>query len=446
VRKASSDKIELNVSPRQNKSVNVIKAGLVIVGGGAGGLELAARLGRKSGKRKRSHAVLLVDRSPTHIWKPTLHEIAAGTLDIHSEALSYSLLARRNRFDFALGELCALDIDAKCIRLSEIRNDAGVLLVPERTIHFEQLVLALGSGSNFFGTPGAEHAFVLEHADDAEAFRHQLLAKFTQAAFSAAKQLDIAIVGAGATGVELSVELLEAHNALLESLPPELHFKLQLKIIEAAPRILSALPERLAKKAAEALKRKRIELHTGVKVSAIEVDALITSSGRIEADLIVWAAGIQAAESNQSLGLALNRNHQIIVDDRLRASAANIYAIGDCAASPWHDGKWAPARAQVASQQAKYLSKALLARSSKVPAFLFKDAGSLVSLGGQGAIGSLMGSLSGKSFFVEGLLAKIMYMSLHILHHANIIGWRSTAVLALARLLQRRVSGRFKLH
>jgi NADH:ubiquinone reductase (H+-translocating) len=427
------------------KSVNVIKAGLVIVGGGAGGLELAARLGRKLGKRERTHAVLLVDRSPTHIWKPTLHEIAAGTLDIHSEALSYSLLARRNRFDFALGELCALDVDAQCIRLAAIRNDADVL-VPERTIHFEQLVLALGSGSNFFGTPGAELAFVLEHADDAEAFRHQLLSKFTQAAFSAEKQLDIAIVGAGATGVELSVELLEAHNALLESLPPELHFKLQLKIVEAAPRILSALPERLAKKAAEALKRKRIELHTGVKVTAIEADALITSSGRVAADLIVWAAGIQAAESNQSLGLALNRNHQIIVDNRLRASAANIYAMGDCAASPWHDGKLAPARAQVASQQAKYLSKVLLAGSSKVPAFLFKDAGSLVSLGGHGAVGSLMGSLSGKSFFVEGLIAKIMYMSLHIFHHINIIGWRSTAVLALARLLQRRVSGRFKLH
>ena len=126
-----------------------------------------------------------------------------------------------------------------------------------------------------------------------------------------------------------------------------------------------------------------------------------------------------------------------------------IPEIGDCAACPWHDGTMVPARAQAAHQQASYLAEALTVRlkgKSWNKPFVYRDFGSLVSLGENTGVGNLMGGLSGRNFFVEGLIAKWMYMSLHLMHHRAILGLGKTAVLALARLLQQRVSGRLKLH
>ena len=211
---------------------------IVIVGGGAGGLELAARLGRRLGPKQGRERVLLVDRSPFHIWKPTLHEVAAGTLDAHQEGLSYPVLARRNHFGFAIGDLVGLDTAHKTIELGEIRNAEGELLVPRRTVSYTRLVLAIGSGSNAFGTPGIEHAYLLENVRDAQRFHADWLGACARASFSDSRALSIAIVGAGATGVELSAELLEAHAELLESLGSSQRFRLDISLIEGGGRIL----------------------------------------------------------------------------------------------------------------------------------------------------------------------------------------------------------------
>jgi NADH:ubiquinone reductase (H+-translocating) len=421
---------------------------IVIVGGGAGGLELAAMLGRRFGSREGPERVLLVDRAVYHLWKPTLHEVAAGTLDAHQEGLSYTILARHNRFSFTPGDLRGLDLDNRQITLGEIVGDDGRPMVPERRIGFRWLVLAVGSGSNFFNIAGAEHAHVLEQASDAERFRRRLIAAFTRAAFSTSKALRIAIVGGGATGVELSAELLEAH-AEMQSVGAEQRFRLDITIVEAAPRILSGLPERISAQAQQALERKQVRVLTRTQVQAIEPDRLRTSAGDLPADLIVWAAGIKAADANASLGLAVNPRNQFVVNDRLLTSAPGIYALGDCADCPWHDGKSVPARAQAAHQQAEYLSDVLWGLSHERPVnrpYRYQDFGSLVSLGDNKGVGNLMGGLAGRNFFVEGLVAKWMYMSLHLMHHRAILGLRGTVVLALARLLQRRVSGRLKLH
>lgn len=164
---------------------------------------------------------------------------------------------------------------------------------------------------------------------------------------------------------------------------------------------------------------------------------------------MVWAAGIKAAESNRSLGVQINGGNQIVVDAHLRTSAPDIYALGDCTACPWENGRNIPARAQAAHQQASYLAKVLLARLREGQVdkpFVYRDFGSLVSLGEGRGVGTLMGGLVGKNFFVEGLVAKWMYISLHLMHHQAILGTVRTAILALARLLQQRVSGRLKLH
>ncbi len=422
---------------------------IVIVGGGAGGLELAARLGRRLGARQGRERVLLVDRSPFHIWKPTLHEVAAGTLDAHQEGLSYPVLARRNHFGFAIGDLTGLDIAHKTIELAEIRNAEGDLLVPRRTVSYTRLVLAIGSGSNAFGTPGIEHAYLLENVRDAQRFHADWLGACARASFSDSRALSIAIVGAGATGVELSAELLEAHAELLESLGSSQRFRLDISLVEGGDRILGGLPEKISAQAEVALRRKQVQVLTGTRVTEIRRGALVTPAGEIPADLIVWAAGIKAADGNARLGLEVNRLNQFVVDNRLRTSAPDVLALGDCAACPWEEGKTVPARAQAAHQQADYLANvlgALLREQEVTEPFVYKDFGSLVSLGDNKGVGNLMGGLGGRNFFVEGLIAKWMYISLHLNHHRAILGTGKTVVLALARLLQKRVSGRLKLH
>lgn len=422
---------------------------IVIVGGGAGGLELASRLGRRLGGRHGKRRVLLIDRSSFHIWKPTLHEVAAGTLDVHQEGISYSILGRSNGFNFLLGELETFDPTAKRLTLKAITGDDGQVLAPERAITFTYGVLAIGSGSNLFGTPGAEQAHLLERTEDAEVFHARLLAAFTKASFSAEKIMRVAIVGGGATGVELSAELIEAYRELLGSLGNEQRFRLDITVVEAAPRILGGLPQKIADKATLALERKGVAVKTGAKVLAVRPDRLETSQGEIPADLIVWAAGIKAAEANTGFGLETNRGNQFVVNDRLETSAPDVWALGDCAAAPWKDGKTIPARAQAAHQQASYLERALIARLHQgrvTTPFVYRDFGSLVSLGNDKGVGALMGGLGGPNFFVEGLIAKWAYMSLHLDHHRAILGIGRTVTLALARLLQQRVSGRLKLH
>ena len=422
---------------------------IAVVGGGAGGLELAAQLGRALGPRRGREKVVLVDRSVFHIWKPTLARDRRRNLGRAPGGAVLSVLSRRNHFSFVLGEMAALDPAAKTLTLAEIRDPAGREIAPVRSLSFGSLVLAIGSGSNLFSTPGAELAHVLERTEDAERFHQLLLAAFTRASFSAARALSIAIVGAGATGVELSAELLEAHAEFQNGFAANERFRLDVAVVEAAPRILGALPDRIADQARVALDRKGVRVLTDAKVLRVHAGGLETSLGEIKADLVVWAAGVKAAASNATLGLETNRGFQFVVDAQLKTSAPDIYALGDCAACPWTEGRLIPARAQAAHQQASYLAKVLLARLHQRridKPFVYKDFGSLVSLGEDKGVGTLMGGLGGPNFLVEGLIAKWMYMSLHLNHHRAILGTTRTALLAVARLLQQRVSGRLKLH
>lgn len=423
---------------------------IVIVGGGAGGLELASKLGRAFGAKAGPEKVLLIDRSVFHIWKPTLHEVAAGTLNPQQEGLSYSILGRSNHFSFMLGELIKFDPESKKLALKAVHHQTGgELIIPERQITFNRCVLAIGSGSNFFGTPGSEHAYVLENAQDAQDFHTHLLNLFAKAAYSESRLLNVAIVGAGATGVELSAEMMEAYNEIQNHTGSSQRFRINITLIEAAPRVLSGLPEKVSNQAAQALRHKHINLMVGTKVLQVHPDRVETDKGDIPADVTVWAAGIKAADSNREYGLPVNRINQFEVDAQLQTSVEGVYAMGDCAACEWKEGRFVPARAQAAHQQADFLCELLKAYGQARPfekTFEYKDSGSLVSLGTNHGVGNLMGSLAGGNFFIEGLIAKYMYMSLHLMHHRAIIGYRKTALLALARIAQKRVSGRFKLH
>jgi NADH:ubiquinone reductase (H+-translocating) len=428
---------------------------VVIVGGGAGGLELASRLGRRFGSRH----VTLIDKNLFHIWKPSLHEVAAGTLDIHKEGLSYAMLAKHCGFTFVPGEVRGIDRDAQMVELGPLTSEQGEEFVPARGVHYDSLVLAVGSNSNFFGTPGAsEHAFALDSMTEAERFRLKLLRALhlvnVAKQVGTGRQLNIVIVGGGATGVELAAELREACANIamygLTGLEPQRDVRIT--VMEGSPRILAPLAEKLSKVAHALLTARGIDIMTNVRVASVDAHGLKDSSGRTyPADICVWAAGIEAPAFLKNLGLTTNRLNQLVVDAFLRTEDPRVFALGDCAQAPWTaQSKFVPARAQAAHQQASYLFKKLTARIKGRPSahrpFDYQDRGSLVSVGQAEGVGSLMGVLSGKSLFVEGQLARLIYMSLHLMHHQAVIGTLPTMLTALGRLLLKRTAPRVKLH
>ncbi|HET9763921.1 MAG TPA: NAD(P)/FAD-dependent oxidoreductase [Casimicrobiaceae bacterium] len=432
---------------------------VIIVGGGAGGLPLAARLGDKLARRGLVH-VTLVDRYTTHLWKPLLHEVAAGTMDADIHGVDYFALGYWHRFVFRLGTVTGLDRAHHALTLSAVADDDGMLMLPQRTLAYDTLVFCVGSVSNDFGVPGvAEHAISLDTQQDAERFHRRLLAACVRANAAASdgdrSGVGIVIIGAGATGVELAAEIRHTTGELapygLESLHPR--DDIRLTIVEAAPRILPQLSERIATAATGLLSDLGVEVHVGERVTSVEAGAVNTASGAIhKADLIVWSAGIKAPEWLGNLGLETNRANQLVVSTALQTTRdADIFAFGDCAACPWpEEGPKAivPPRAQAAHQQATLLVKTIRARlaGQPLPRFRFRDFGSLVSLGEMSAVGNLMGRLVGGSLLIQGLIARWMYNSLYKLHQVAILGYAGVALDTIGRLLRRRTEPRVKLH
>ena len=428
---------------------------IVIVGGGAGGLELACKLGRKLGAGN----VTLVDSRLYHIWKPSLHEVAAGTLDIHQEGLSYQMLAHDNGFTYDYGALTALDPLNNSLTVDPISTAAGEEVLPERHIGFDSLVLAVGSTSNYFGVPGArENTISLNATEDAERFRLKLLKLLSMAELRKETQVDasvdIVIIGGGATGVELAAELREASGVYAAYGFQNLQAikDVRITLLEGAPRILAPLPERVAEAAVKLLNERGITVVTDTRVTAIDAGQVSVAGGAVyPAQLCVWAAGIKAPDFLATLGLPTNRAGQIEVDGMLNAKGfPRIYALGDCAACTGADGKLVPPRAQAAHQQADFLVQTFLAQAARKPAplkpYVYRDYGSLVSFGQSTSVGTLMGSLKGLSWFVEGFIARMMYVSLHLMHHRAVLGTIRTGVLAVARFLIKRSTPLVKLH
>jgi NADH dehydrogenase len=432
---------------------------IVIVGGGAGGLELATRLGDRLGRKGRAR-ITLIDRSRTHLWKPLLHQVAAGSMDQNDHELDYLAQARWHHFDFQLGRMEGLDRAAKTVLLAPLMDqETGNEVLPRRELPYDTLVLAVGSQTNDFGTPGAaRHAIALDTPGEAERFRSRLLNACLRANAQREPlgpgQLHVAIIGAGATGVELSAELHNTTRELvafgLDRIDPERDLKIT--IVEAAPRILPALPERLSVAALKLLEKLNVEVLTGERVTEVSAQGLKTASGRdVPAELVVWAAGIKAPDFLKDLdGLESNRMNQLVVTQSLATTRdTSIFAMGDCAACPWPEKNgFVPPRAQSAHQQASHLYKWLPRRldGAEVPPWHYRDFGSLVSLGEYSTVGSLMGSLTRGSLMIEGIFAGLMYRSLYKMHELALHGVVKVTLDTVARLITRRTEPHVKLH
>lgn len=427
---------------------------IVIVGGGAGGLELAARLGDGVGRRGDAE-VLLIDATLTHVWKPMLHEVAAGTLGMQENEVDFLQQARRHGFRFHLGTLEALDRRRKQVWLAPLVDEEGEEIAPRRSIDYDTLVIAVGSVVNDFGTPGVrEHAIALNTAADARRFHRKLLACCARAELQGDGPVDIVIVGGGATGVELGAELSEAvseiasYGSRLSALPRPV----RICIVEAGPRLLAALPEAMAQEVLEDLHGLGVEVRTQQRVTAVEADRVQLASGiGLPSAITVWAAGIQGPEVLERLdGLELNKSRQLVVRPTLQTTLDDdVFALGDCASCvPEPGAKPVPPRAQAAHQEAQLLASALEKRlqGAPLPSFRFRDQGAIVSLGRRNAVGRLAAGFTGRKFTVEGMIARATYWMLHRRHLATLHGVLRTVLATLGGWLTGRSQPRVKLH
>ena len=434
------------------------KIQIVIVGGGAGGLELARRLGARYGRKR--HDIILVERNRTHIWKPLLHEVAAGSLDANLDEVGYRSHCHRWGYRFFLGTLESIDRDKREVFVAPLLDEDGSELIARHAIRYDYLVLAVGSVTNDFGTPGArEHCMVLDDRSQADRFRNRLLNHCLRV--SRAMSLDpdsdehvrIAVVGGGATGVELTAELFNSAAALrfygLETFDEK---RLEVTLIEAGPRILPALPEKLAAAAQAELETLGVRVLTNTRVTEVTADAIVTAGGeRVVSELRVWAAGVKGAATLDHIGgLETNPNNQLLVKPTLQTTLDDrIFALGDCCSciDPATNRPVAP-RAQAAHQMATTVFHNLVRLMDNRPLqpFVYHDHGSLVSISRFSTVGSLMGNLVGGRMAIEGRLARFVYVSLYRMHLIAIHGWlRGVGLIVIGRV-NTIIRPRLKLH
>lgn len=416
---------------------------LVIVGGGIAGLSLATKFG-KAFRRSERAEVVLIDKNTAHVWKPMLHTFAAGTVHPYQQKISFLAHASRNGFRYVPGTLSGIESAEQTIRLAPINSPNGDVILEERQLSYDTLVLAAGSRANDFGTDGvAQFCLFIDDLNQAEEFNR----RFYEALLRAAEYdepLRIAIVGGGATGVELAAEISQLLHVIgsygIESLP-----RLELTLIESGPRILAAFPEDVAAAADRQLRELGIRIHTSARVVAADSNGFALADGsRVDALLRVWAAGVKAPPAFSELsGFEQTRTGQIVVKSTLQTTVDDrIFALGDCASLTSDGaGRPLPATAQVARQQAAHLGKALPGwlDGGNIPPFVFRDFGSLVSLSRYNAFGTLARRGLFKGGFIQGRFAQLSHAFLYRLHQTELHGLPRASLLWLSGVIAEEV-------
>jgi NADH dehydrogenase len=384
-------------------------------------------------------------------------------MDFGNHEVDYMAQAHWNHFTFRIGELKGLDRANKTIDLYPYLDSDGSPVTPIQQIEYDTLVVCVGSLSNDFGTQGVkEFALKLETQHDAKQFHSKMVNACIRAHHQKEvihkRQLHVAIIGAGATGVELAAELHRTTREVvafgLDRIDPEKDIKVSL--IEAAERILPALQPRFSLATEDLIKKLGVQVFTSSKVMEVMSNGIRLADGRVlESELVVWAAGVKAPDFLKDLGgLETNRINQLVVLDTLQTTRdIDIFALGDCAACPCPDedggrGGIVPPRAQAAHQQASHLFEQIKRRLSNksLRPYRYKDFGSLVSLGKFSTVGNMMGGLIGKNLMIEGYFAKLMYLSLYKLHELAIHGFIKTSLYTFARMITKQTNPTVKLH
>ncbi len=434
------------------------KIQIVVVGGGAGGLELVTKLGRKLGRERFD--VILLEKNPTHIWKPLLHEVAAGSLDANLDEVGYRSHGHMKGYRFFMGALEDVDRERREVIVAPLYDENGVEIRGQHRIRYDYLVIAVGSVANDFGVPGVkEHCLFLESRQEADRFRQKLLNQCLRVSGAMAlyphadEYVKVTIVGGGATGVELAAELYNAAGGLAHyGLEVFDESRLKVTLLEAGPRILPALPEEIAEAAHEELEALGVKVVTNAQVTEVTPYAMMLKTGEAApGDLKIWAAGVKGPAFLKDLaGLETGRNNQLVVKPTMQTTRdERIFAIGDCALfMPEGAERPIPPRAQAAHQMAETAYHNIRAMIDEKPLrdFTYKDYGSLVSLSRYSTVGSLMGNLVGGRMAVEGRAARFMYVSLYRMHLMAIHGFLRGLFLILVGHVNQVVRPKLKLH
>ncbi|WP_419420772.1 NAD(P)/FAD-dependent oxidoreductase [Legionella sp. D16C41] len=430
---------------------------IVVVGGGAGGLELIVRLSKLA--HKTPLEITLIDKQLKHLWKPLLHEVASGTYSVYQDEIDYISYAYQIGFKFALGDLQEINQENKFVTVKLPSVEAKRLPYNERKIDYDILILSTGSQVNDFNIPGVkEYCLLLDDLANAELFHQKIIDSIILKNQSDSKaKIKVSIIGGGATGVELAAELAytlsKAFKYLQNSAEPVENLPFQITLIESDSRLLNMMPERISTSVTQHLIKSNIEVLTNTKVIKVTELGLETNNQQtIDSSITVWAAGVKVTNLLHTHSLELNSINQFVVDDKLQTTRdKNIFAFGDCASCPQVDkeGKlsFVPPRAQAAHQQARILAKSIsnLINGKPLLPYIYKDYGSLISLSHRQAVGVLMGRAT-KTFYLEGKLARLTYWLLYKKHLLVLKGVRYVVLSALIDFLLRKRRPEVKLH
>ncbi len=413
---------------------------VVIVGGGIAGLEIATQLGHKLGRTGLAD-VTLVDRDSVHVWKPMLHMIAAGTAHLYPQQVSFFAHANQHGFKYCPGEVSGLNREAKTLTLLPLRERGGPTLLPARDIDYDVLIMAVGSHANDFGIEGVlQHCHFIDSTDQADRFQNTLRSQMFKV-HAEDGELHIAIVGGGATGVELTASLIQLTDVIRNYGTSERAPRVKITLIESGGRLLQPFSEKVSRAVEAQLLALGVEIKTQKSVVAAREDAFYLLDGsELQANLKVWAAGVKAPNFLSSFGgLDTTSNNQLLVRPNLMTlKDGHIFAVGDCSSLLLPGTERAlPPTAQIAHQQARHLIRFLpqYLQSGDLPEFEPRDYGSLISLGRYNAFGSLgkLGILSG--VFLKGRAAQFSHAMLYRSHQARIHGvWRGSVLWLLDRI------------
>ena len=369
---------------------------ILVLGGGVGGLAAARHLDRHLARR-RDVEITLVSRDNFFLLSPLLFEACSGVLETRHCAQPIRPCLRRVRF--LEGTVKSVDVE-RCVANVVLADDAL------HELPFDHVVVALGATTNTKLIPGSEHARTFKTIADALLLRNHLIERLERAFVETnpdrrQELLTVVVIGGGLVGVELLGELSAFLQDEIRYYPGLKERELRLHLFEAGDRLIPESKPMLAEYAAQVLEGRGAELHTSTPVTAIEPDAVRWKGGVVRADTIVLAPGIVPNAVASAIEVERDRKGRIKTEPTLRSvSHKNVWAFGDCAATPSPDGGIYPALAQHAVRAARVVARNLAAvvKGEKLAPFVFESLGTMASFGHTRAAADVRG-LETRGFF-----------------------------------------------
>ncbi|MFI4847405.1 MAG: NAD(P)/FAD-dependent oxidoreductase [Candidatus Makana argininalis] len=427
---------------------------IVIIGGGIAGLKLSTNLGIKF-KKNENISITLIDKNSNYLWKPLLHEVASGSINENINSLNYLYHAKNNYFKFEIGKMIDIDRINKKILLGEIIGNNGILISKERIVFYDILVISIGSESNDFNIKGVkENCKFLDDIQQAKNINRYIINIFNKFYFKNKKKqnIKISIIGGGATGVELSAEILNTFNEFQKyKLNNFNNNSLQINLLEASKNILPSLPNKISVFTQNELKNIGINILTNTMVIKVDSLGLYTKDNKyIKSDIMIWTAGIKVSNFIKNLsGLETNNINQIIVKKTLQTTIdSNIFAIGDCSYCVCKNGIISPPRAQAANQMASIVFKNILSILEKktLKNYTYKDSGTFISLSKFNSCGIFINNFIKRNIFVKGKIARLFYLIIYRIYQISLYGYIKTILIIISDLINKKIIPVVKLY